>query len=130
MGRKVSDDKTRQFQTDMRTVKQEIDDKSTTMGDLESKVADIDEKWAKSKRINNQRKEKIDTLEKQLEDAKSNVPDKSPPELSNLRTKVRELEKDLDTKTTKIEELEKAAKEPPKKTWGASTSNSTSKLET
>merc|ERR1712001_804680 len=58
--RKVSDDKTRQFQTDMRTVKQEIDDKSTTISDLESKVADIDDKWAKSKRINNQRKEKID----------------------------------------------------------------------
>merc|ERR1712113_765926 len=127
--RKTSDDKTRQFQNDMRTVKQELNDKSTTISDLESKVADIDDKWAKSKRINNQRKEKIDTLEKQLEDAKSNVPDKSPPELSNLRTKVRELEKDLDTKKTKIEELEKAAKEPPKKTWGASSSSSNSKLE-
>merc|ERR1712088_41360 len=35
-----------------------------------------------------------------------------------------------DSKKTKIEELEKAAKEPAKKTWGASSSSSNSKLET
>merc|ERR1712012_790956 len=127
--RKTTDDKTRQFQNDMRTIKQELDDKSTTISDLESKVADLDEKWAKSKRINTQRKERIDTLEKQLDDAQSKVPDKSPPELSSLRTKVRELEKDLDSKTSKIAELEKAAKESPKKTWGTSSTASTSKLE-
>merc|ERR1712226_1059554 len=58
-----------------------------------------------------------------------NVADKSPPELSTLRSKVRELEKDIESKTAKIAELEKASKESPKKTWGASTTN-TSKLET
>merc|ERR1712226_867828 len=127
--RKVSDDKTRQFQTDMRAVKQELDEKSTAFADLEFKVTDLEEKWAKSKRINTQRKEKIDALEKQIEDSKSNVADKSPPELSTLRSKVRELEKDIESKTAKIAELEKASKESPKKTWGASTTN-TSKLET
>merc|ERR1712141_422999 len=112
---------------DMRTVKQELEEKSTAYAELEFKVADIDEKWSKSKRINQQRKEKVEALEKQLEDSKANVPDKSPPELSTLRSKVRELEKDVESKGIKIAELEKAGKESPKKTWGQ---NSTTKLET
>merc|ERR1711997_964821 len=124
--RKLTDDKTRQFQADMRTVKQELEEKSTAYAELEFKVADIDEKWSKSKRITQQRKEKVEALEKQLEDSKANVPDKSPPELSTLRSKVRELEKDIESKGIKIAELEKAGKESPKKTWGQ---NSTTKLE-
>merc|ERR1712072_936307 len=49
--RKVTDEKARQFQTDMRTVKTELEEKSTAVSDLEFKVADLDEKWSKSKRI-------------------------------------------------------------------------------
>jgi hypothetical protein len=34
--------------------------------DLEGKVSDLDDKWSKSKRINTQRKEKLDALEIQV----------------------------------------------------------------
>ena len=37
---------------------------------LDARVKDLEDKWAKSKRINQQRKDKIDQLEKQLEQAK------------------------------------------------------------
>jgi len=38
----------------------------------ENRVKDLEDKWAKSKRINQQRKEKIEALEKQLEKEKGN----------------------------------------------------------
>merc|ERR1712156_105020 len=45
----------------------ELDEKKKKVRELEDKISDIEEKWAKSKRINQQRKDKIDKLEAQLE---------------------------------------------------------------
>ena len=39
--------------------------------DLESKVTDLDDKWSKSKRINKQKQDKIESLEKELETSKA-----------------------------------------------------------
>ena len=40
---------------------------------LDARIKDLEDKWAKSKRINQQRKDKIDQLEKQLEEAKVTI---------------------------------------------------------
>ena len=44
----------------------------------EARIKDLEDKWAKSKRINQQRKDKIDQLEKQLEEAKAAKPAAEP----------------------------------------------------
>ena len=46
-----------------------------------------------------------------------------------MKSKISNLEKDIENKTNRILELEKAAKDSSTKTWGAA-SSSTSKLET
>ena len=38
---------------------------------MDARIKDLEDKWAKSKRINQQRKDKIDQLEKQLEQVRS-----------------------------------------------------------
>merc|ERR1719270_853899 len=49
--KRTSDDKIRQFQQEVRDAKQISDDNKKTSSELEAKVADLDDKWSKSKRI-------------------------------------------------------------------------------
>merc|ERR1712083_746368 len=68
------DEKARASETDISNVKKELErkelearDTTKQVRELEDKISDIEEKWAKSKRINQQRKDKIDKLEQDLE---------------------------------------------------------------
>ena len=54
-----------------RDAKQITDEKRKTCSELEIKITDLDDKWGKSKRINKQKQDKIDSLEKELESSKA-----------------------------------------------------------
>ena len=69
--KRTSDEKVRQFQQEVRDGKQVTDEKKKMCSELESKVTDLDDKWSKSKRINKQKQDKIDSLEKELESSKA-----------------------------------------------------------
>merc|ERR1711874_499675 len=82
------DEKARASETEISNVKKELERKEGEAGDktkqvreLEDKISDIEEKWAKSKRINQQRKDKIEKLEKELESERENG------SMSNLQEK-------------------------------------------
>merc|ERR1711874_874446 len=62
--------------------------------EMEEKISDIEEKWAKSKRINQQRKDKIDKLEQEIESKKT-----SGNCCKDAANKVKELEKQLENKS-------------------------------
>merc|ERR1712038_1756549 len=68
------DEKARLSETEMNGMRRELDrnekeaaEKGNRVRELEEKISDMEDKWAKSKRINQQRKDKIDKLEAQLE---------------------------------------------------------------
>merc|ERR1712038_598711 len=68
------DEKARLSETEMNGMRRELDrnekeaaEKGNKVRELGEKISDIEDKWAKSKRINQQRKDKIDKLEAQLE---------------------------------------------------------------
>merc|ERR1712130_49347 len=80
--------------------------------ELEEKISDIEDKWAKSKRINQQRKDKIDKLEAQVESGGGK--DSS---LAEAESKIADLERQLANGSSSTEtwglkrELETANKE-------------------
>merc|ERR1712025_805925 len=75
----------------------EVSTKTSKIKELEDKIVDIEDKWAKSKRINQQRKDKIDKLEAEVE--KSNLSYSSygsaNESLKEAQAKIEELEKKL-----------------------------------
>ena len=109
-----------------RDAKQITDEKRKTCSDLEIKVTDLDDKWGKSKRINKQKQDKIDSLEKELESSKASG-SSSTAEMSTLQTKLKEIEKSVEGKDIKIKELEK---ELSTKKAAPSTSSNSSQLQT
>merc|ERR1711970_431661 len=100
------DEKTRTSENELSNLKRdsdkqttELDERKKKVRELEEKISDIEEKWAKSKRINQQRKDKIDKLESELENSSkvgSTCTDSSHLE---AESKVKELEKQLASKT-------------------------------
>ncbi|TRY80838.1 hypothetical protein TCAL_04328 [Tigriopus californicus] len=66
---------------------------------LQDRIKDLEEKWAKSKRINQQRKDKIDGLEKQLEENKKCLPG----DVRALRDKLHQAEKKLSDQEKKMQ---------------------------
>merc|ERR1712088_286049 len=113
------DEKTRLNETEMNGMRRELDrnekeaaEKGNRVRELEEKISDIEDKWAKSKRINQQRKDKIDKLEAQLESGGGK--DSS---LAEAESKIADLERQLansslSTETNKLKrELEAANKE-------------------
>merc|ERR1719205_566547 len=113
------DEKTRLNETEMNGMRRELDrnekeaaEKGNRVRELEEKISDIEDKWAKSKRINQQRKDKIDKLEAQLESG--GVKDSS---LAEAESKIADLERQLangssSTETNRLKrELEAANKE-------------------
>merc|ERR1712088_851026 len=113
------DEKTRLNETEMNGMRRELDrnekeaaEKGNRVRELEEKISDIEDKWAKSKRINQQRKDKIDKLEAQLEGKGDK--DSS---LAEAESKIADLERQLangssSTKTNRLKrELEAANKE-------------------
>jgi len=114
------DEKTRLSETEMNGMRRELDrnekeaaEKGNRVRELEEKISDIEDKWAKSKRINQQRKDKIDKLEAQLENGTGGK-DSS---LAEAESKIADLERQLAngsslTETNKLKrELEAANKE-------------------
>merc|ERR1719348_2559349 len=91
----------------------EAAEKGNRVKELEEKISDIEDKWAKSKRINQQRKDKIDKLEAQLESGAGGK-DSS---LAEAESKIADLERQLANGSSSIEtnklkrELETANKE-------------------
>ena len=69
--KRTSDEKVRQFQQEVRDAKQTTDEKKKLCSDMEGKVSDLEDKWNKSKRINKQKQDKIDSLENELESSKA-----------------------------------------------------------
>merc|ERR1712088_1236440 len=113
------DEKTRLNETEMNGMRRELDrnekeaaEKGNRVRELEEKISDIEDKWAKSKRINQQRKDKIDKLEAQLESGGGK--DSS---LAEAESKIADLERQLangssSTETNRLKrELEAANKE-------------------
>merc|ERR1712088_226949 len=113
------DEKARLAETEMNGMRRELDrnekeaaEKGNRVRELEEKISDIEDKWAKSKRINQQRKDKIDKLEAQLEGKGDK--DSS---LAEAESKIADLERQLangssSTKTNRLKrELEAANKE-------------------
>jgi len=119
--KRTSDEKIRGLQNEIREIKQTIDDRKKQCSDLEAKVADLDDKWAKSKRINKQKQDKIDSLEKDLDSSKANGSTSSA-ELSGLKSKLKEAEKNLDTKESKIKDLERDLSKKSSSTVGTGSS--------
>ena len=119
--KRTSDEKIRGLQNEIREIKQTIDDRKKQCSDLEAKVADLDDKWAKSKRINKQKQDKIDSLEKDLDSSKANGSTSSA-ELSSLKSKLKEAEKNLDTKESKIKDLERDLSKKSSSTVGTGSS--------
>ena len=103
--------------------RQELEEKRNVITDLESKVSDLDDKWSKSKRINTQRKEKLDALEIQVENLKA-----ATLEMDSMKKKLSETKSELEAKESKVSELERA-QASAKKTWGSSSSTSNSQLQ-
>merc|ERR1712088_38556 len=114
------DEKTRLSETEMNGMRRELDrnekeaaEKGNRVRELEEKISDIEDKWAKSKRINQQRKDKIDKLEAQLENGTGGK-DSS---LAEAESKIADLERQLansslSTETNKLKrDLEAANKE-------------------
>merc|ERR1719188_983846 len=98
------DENDRQSNSEIKSMKRDIDQKSDEVStktskikELEDKIVDIEDKWAKSKRINQQRKDKIDKLEAEVE--KSNLSYSSygsaNESLKEAQAKIEELEKKL-----------------------------------
>merc|ERR1712156_484381 len=113
------DEKARLAETEMNGMRRELDrnekeaaEKGNKVRELEEKISDIEDKWAKSKRINQQRKDKIDKLEAQLE----GKGDKDS-HLAEAESKIADLERQLANGTSSSEinrmkrELEAANKE-------------------
>merc|ERR1711936_1194368 len=113
------DEKTRLNETEMNGMRRELDrnekeaaEKGQRVREREEKISDIEDKWAKSKRINQQRKDKIDKLEAQLESGGGK--DSS---LAEAESKIADLERQLangssSTETNRLKrELETANKE-------------------
>merc|ERR1719495_886916 len=113
------DEKTRLNETEMNGMRRELDrnekeaaEKGNRVRELEEKISDIEDKWAKSKRINQQRKDKIDKLEAQLESGGGK--DSS---LAEAESKIADLERQLangssSSETNRLKrELETANKE-------------------
>ena len=69
--KRTSDEKVRQFQQEVRDAKQTTEEKKKLCSDMEGKVSDLEDKWSKSKRINKQKQDKIDSLENELESSKA-----------------------------------------------------------
>ena len=63
--RRTSDEKVRALQADVRSAKQTAEQAESSVTDLDSKLKDVEDKWNKSKRINKQKQDKIDSLEGQ-----------------------------------------------------------------
>merc|ERR1712088_693574 len=114
------DEKTRLNETEMNGMRRELDrnekeaaEKGNRVRELEEKISDMEDKWAKSKRINQQRKDKIDKLEAQLESGTGGK-DSS---LAEAESKIADLERQLansslSTETNKLKrDLEAANKE-------------------
>ena len=118
--KKQMDDKVRQLTADSRVARQELEEKRNVITDLEGKVSDLDDKWSKSKRINTQRKEKMDALEIQVENLKA-----ATLEMDSLKKKLAETKTELDAKESKVVELERA-QSSAKKTWGSNSSGNAS----
>ena len=97
-----ADNEVSNLKRDMSRQGGELDEKKKKVRDLEEKIADIEEKWAKSKRINQQRKDKIDKLEQELENASKN---------SEADLRIKELEKQLQSKGGSSWEITKINKE-------------------
>merc|ERR1711936_891246 len=105
------------FKDQIDILKQELQDEKRAGRDskrqLEEKISDMEDKWAKSKRINQQRKDKIDKLEAQLESGTGGK-DSS---LAEAESKIADLERQLansslSTETNKLKrDLEAANKE-------------------
>jgi len=83
----------------------ELDEKKKKVRELEEKISDIEEKWAKSKRINTQRKDKIDKLEQELENKKGSGTGEQY-ETSKLNREVEALKKEKAEVVKKHEQLE------------------------
>lgn len=79
----------------------ELLDMTKKVKELEDKIVDIEEKWAKSKRINQQRKDKIDKMEKELENGNSKANNDA-----DLKVKLKDLETKITQKETIIKDLE------------------------
>merc|ERR1711981_1054125 len=114
------DEKARLSETEMNGMRRELDrnekeaaEKGNRVRELEEKISDMEDKWAKSKRINQQRKDKIDKLEAQLESGTGGK-DSS---LAEAESKIADLERQLansslSTETNKLKrDLEAANKE-------------------
>lgn len=80
---------------------------------LESKVKELEEKWAKSKRINQQRKEKIEVLEKQISDITSDESN-SMIQLKGAQRTIDNLERKVQDLEEKLEEAEESQTNPDK----------------
>ena len=83
-----------QTQEGIKAFKEQIETLKKEMSEEKNRVKDLEDKWAKSKRINQQRKDKIDSLEKQI----NNSPDSRGMRLTIEKQKkqIRELEEQLD----------------------------------
>ena len=93
------DEKSRTHETESNGLKRDLDknekeaaEKGLKVKELEEKISDIEEKLTKSKRINQQRKDKIDKLESQMESGAGGCKDSSHAE---AEIKIAELEKQL-----------------------------------
>jgi len=119
--KRSGDEKLRINETEMNGLRRDLDrnerdsaEKGLKIKDLDEKIIDIEDKWAKSKRINTQRKDKIDKLEAQLESGAGGCKDSSH---SEAESKIADLERQLasgpsSSETSRIKrELETAVKE-------------------
>merc|ERR1712223_1666821 len=123
--KRTSDEKVRQFQQEVRDAKQITDEKKKLCSDMEGKVSDLEDKWNKSKRINKQKQDKIDSLENELESSKASGSSSSA-EMSTLKTKLKDAEKNIDTKDVKIKDLEKELATSKKAATTSSATNGSS----
>merc|ERR1711915_924883 len=85
----------------------ELDEKKKKVRELEDKISDIEEKWAKSKRINQQRKDRIDKLEQDLEkQGEKQSSGGSSWEVTKLNREIETLKKEKGEVVKKHEQLE------------------------
>merc|ERR1712045_220265 len=93
------DEKIKNVQGELREAKYSTEEKSRLCDELQEKVKDLDDKWTKSKRINKQKTEKLEAVEKQMEEAGSS----SSVELTQLKTKLKTAEQSLETRAARKE---------------------------